>query len=183
MTCVVAIKTKNKIIIGADSASADNNYSIIGRKDKKIFKKQNMVFAFSGSFRMGQIIQFSMKIPKHDRKKSDFEYICTDIISSIQKAFKTNGFDGEDEHKRKENDGLLIIIYNKNIYVIDCDFQVALYETSYASIGSGSDIAMGSLYTTECLGNIEPKNRAELALLASAKFCTAVREPFYIIEV
>ena len=63
-TCIVAYNDrKNKILyIGGDSAGV-GDLSVRIRKDPKIFEKSGMLFGYTSSFRMGQLLQYKLVIP------------------------------------------------------------------------------------------------------------------------
>ncbi len=184
MTCIVAIKDNNKVYIGADSAAISDT-SVSTRKDPKVFKNGKFLFRFSGSFRFGQLLRFAFKPPKHE-KKDDFEYLCTDFVKKLQTTLEKNGLGGENKRSEREVEGSIIIAYKGNIYVMDSDFQIGIPVDNYASIGCGSDLALGSLHTTDSLlgvgdfKKLTPELRIKLALTAAATFSTGVLPPFII---
>jgi ATP-dependent protease HslVU (ClpYQ) peptidase subunit len=65
MTCIVGMVENGKVYIGGDSAGVSGfDYHI--REDQKVFQNGDMIFGFTSSFRMGQLLQYSLKIPDHD---------------------------------------------------------------------------------------------------------------------
>ena len=68
MTCIVALKQEGNIYIGGDSAGVSGN-NIRTRADQKVFKKSGIVFGFTTSFRMGQLIKYCLAIPKQKKRK------------------------------------------------------------------------------------------------------------------
>ena len=98
MTCIVGFVENNKVYMAGDSAGVSGfDYKI--REDQKVFKNDNMLFGFTTSFRMGQILQYCLTIPDHDPRIDDFKYLCTTFIDAVIKCFKEKGFgttsDGE----------------------------------------------------------------------------------------
>lgn len=172
MTCIVAIKQDNLIILGGDSAASGGN-RIVSRKDKKIFKKKNLHFGFSGSFRVGQLIKYQLQITKKPDNTSTTEYIVNFVVSSIIKLLTDNKL-----VKNNEMDCNLIIVCEDYIFKIDSDFQVEVSEDSYVAIGDGADVALGSLYALAGF-DISPLEKARIALEASGKYCTTVSTPYY----
>jgi len=181
MSCAVGINTGKEIYIGVDScASTEDQYEI--RQDEKIFKKGPFIIAFVGSFRMAQILRYSVKFPKQTMK-DDFQYLCTVFIDRVRGSLHKNGCLMVDpETKTEAMDGSLLLAYKKKLYCIDEDFQVGVVTSKYNSIGSGSPYALGSLYTTEKL-NLDPEERINLALESASKFSTSVTPPFTILSI
>ena len=72
---------------------------------------------------------------------------------------------------------------------MDSDFQIGIPVDNYASIGCGSDLALGSLHTTDSLlgvgefKKLTPELRIKLALTAASTFSTGVLPPFIIEQV
>jgi len=178
MTCIIGFVDKNKdIYLGGDSAGTNKNHDLDIRKDEKIFKKGEMVFGFTSSFRMGQLLRFRLDIPKHPNKMSSYEYICTLLMDRIRRCLKNGGF------AKVSNDveeiGEFIIGYRGKIYHVYSDLQVAMVKDNYDSCGCGKLMALGSLATNE---SKIPKIIVLKALEVAEKFSGAVRRPFKIIK-
>lgn len=177
MTCIVAVKEKGKIYLGGDSCGVSGlDYSI--RKDKKVFKNGEMVFGFTSSFRMGQILQYSYTLPKHPSKMSDFRYLCSTFITSIIDVFT--------EHKYIKNPGavveggIFIIGYRGNLYKCWQDFQVELVYEDYLACGCGESYALGALRVMEKT-KTHPRKKVEKALKVAESFSAGVKAPFNIV--
>lgn len=63
MTCIVGLVENNKVYIGGDSAGVAG-LSLMKRADEKVFKKDEFIFGFTSSFRMGQLIGGNFQIAK-----------------------------------------------------------------------------------------------------------------------
>lgn len=177
MTCIVGFVDNNKnITLGGDSAGvAGLNITI--RNDPKVFKKDNMVFGYTSSFRMGQLLRFKLRVPKHRvEEKSDYEYMCTDFIDSIRKCLKDNGY--TNVNNNEETIGVFIVGYRGSLYTIESDLQVAMDRDPYVSCGCGVYYALGSLNTSD---DKKPKNKVLKALETAEKFSGGVRRPFNIV--
>ena len=61
MTCIVGMLNKGKVIIGADSAGV-SGLDVQIRKDPKVFITGEFVIGCTTSFRMIELLQFSLKI-------------------------------------------------------------------------------------------------------------------------
>src|SRR3990172_12767671 len=92
MTCVVALIENGKIYMGSDSAGvSDQNIEI--RSDSKIFiKDDKMIFGFSGSFRLGQLLRYKFLIPEHADGIDVYQYMVTYFVDSVRQCFKDGGF-------------------------------------------------------------------------------------------
>ena len=175
MTCIVAIKKEYSVLLGGDSAASGNNRKV-SRLDKKIFKLGDIIFGFAGSFRIGQLIKYQLKIPNKIENINNEEYVINYLIREIVIMLKQNRL-----VKNNKMDCNLLIGLGNQIYKVDSDFQIEITNDEYASIGDGEDFALGALYALKD-SIFTPEEKAQKALEASARYCTTVEEPFYYLE-
>jgi len=177
MTCIVGLTHKNKVYIGGDSAGVAG-YNLQVRSDEKVFKKDNMIFGFTSSFRMGQIIRYCLKIPEHFPSKNDYEYLCSTFIDALIGCFKEKGYatvkDGSVSGR------IFLLGYKGNLYKIESDFQVGKVFDCFDATGYGQNFALGAL-SAIATGKIEPEKCIEAALQAAEKFSAGVSSPFKIV--
>lgn len=179
MTCVVGLVDKGKIYMGADSAGSTFSGQIATRTDKKVFMNGEVMVGICGSFRMRDILQYHVTFPTYNPKiYSPLEYANHEIAEKAREAFKSRGLTLV-ENNEESFGGSFIVGFRKKLFIVECDFQVGEVETPYVAVGSGGDIASGSLFTTQRL-NIPPVDRLHLALNAAAYANAFVRGPFYI---
>lgn len=84
MTCIVGLKHKDKVYIGGDSLGANTAFQKTVRADEKVFQKDDMIFGFTSSFRMGQILRYSFFPPARIENITDMQYL-RNIYSCINK--------------------------------------------------------------------------------------------------
>jgi hypothetical protein len=63
MTAIVGLVHKESVTIGGDSAGV-SGLSLSVRADAKVFRKGRYLFGFTTSYRMGQLIRYSLQPPK-----------------------------------------------------------------------------------------------------------------------
>jgi len=177
MTCIVGFVDKNKdIYLGGDSAGT-SGHNLDVRKDVKVWKKGEMVFGYTSSFRMGQLLRFKLDIPDQPKKMNDYEFMCTLFIDRVRRCLRNNGY--AKINNNVEEIGEFLVGYKAKIYHIYSDCQVGINEYKYDSCGCGRNYAMGSLATNDS------KSAKEIVLKAleiAEKFSTSVRRPFKIIK-
>lgn len=176
MTCIVALKDNGNIYIGGDSAGVAG-LSISIRNDEKVFQNGPFVFGFTSSFRMGQILRYKFYPPEQTPSQSDMKYMVTDFIDSVRQCFAANGFGDKDATVG----GNFLVGYKGNLYNIQDDFQVGLPNVDFDAAGCGTDLALGSLYSTQG-SNLSPEQRITVALEAASKFSAGVAPPFIILK-
>ncbi len=178
MTCIVGFidkKTKT-VTMGADSAGVAG-FEIIIRKDPKIFKNGPFLIGCTSSFRMIQLLRFSLKVPEI-KNKDIYEYLCTDFIDAIRKCFVDGGF----MQKTKDGDeqgGAFLVAYKNRLFEIDSDYQVAESLNGILSCGCGSSYALGALYSIHN-NDITSKEKVLTALKAASFYSAGVSEPYII---
>lgn len=146
MTCIVGYvdKSDGRIIMGSDSIAASGWDKRIQEIPKVFIKNEKMIIGYTTSFRMGQLLEYSLILPEHPSEKSDHEYLCTDFINSVKKCFKDNDF--AEVKNNVVGGGTFLVGYKGNIYKIFSDFQVSLSIDGYDACGCGESYALAAIY-------------------------------------
>jgi hypothetical protein len=182
MTCIVGIVKEGVIYMGGDSAGVAG-LDVEEREDEKVFVLQDkFLIGFTTSFRMGNLLRFSLNPPDQPEGQDNYRYMCTGFIEAVRKCFADNGFVGKsaEGHNRDEG-GQFLVGFHGKLYTVHGDFQVGKARTNYNSVGCGRPYAMGALFATEGLA-MSPQNRIILALRTAVKFSGGVRPPFTLSE-
>ncbi|MBI5421253.1 MAG: hypothetical protein HZA35_02970 [Parcubacteria group bacterium] len=184
MTCIAIATDGENIVMGGDSAGVGGSDLTI-RKDRKVFQRTGLdktkwVFGFTTSFRMGELIQYELTLPKVDARarKDLYGFMVKKFIFSLRKCFKKGGW--AEREKGRESGGTFIIGLLGRIFVIYNDYQVEEPMDPFGAVGCGSDAAKGSLYTSQKDRNL--KRRVHIALEAAQRFSTGVRKPFVFVK-
>jgi ATP-dependent protease HslVU (ClpYQ) peptidase subunit len=184
MTCIVAIAQNGTVYMGSDHAASDDKSGwVMSRKEPKCFKVGQYGIAFTDSFRMGQILQYSWTPPKYTPTKTNSgldKFMRTKFIDSVKVAFKDHGF-GDIGGTDEDTGGIFIVGIEGRIFVVDEDFHVGENVVNYMAEGSGGMFALGALHATKNQKN--PKMRLKLALEAASEFSMSVAPPFTYIQV
>lgn len=174
MTCIVGyIDRKNKkAYIGGDSDGS--NHSNIGhRKDKKVFEKSGMLFGYTTSYRMGQLLKEVLVIPDIEKDEDEFTYMVTKFIPELIKIYDESKYLQKDKDGQAQG-GFFITILNDRLFVVESDFQVHEPDYDYTSVGSGMYYALGSLYTSSSY-DVDIKAKLTTAINAAIEFNPFVR--------
>lgn len=91
MTCIAGFIEDGRVWIGGDSAGV-GGYSLTVRADQKVFRNGKMLFGFTSSFRMGQLLRWALTIPDHDPRADVEKYMATVFVNAVRECLKTNGF-------------------------------------------------------------------------------------------
>lgn len=183
MTCIVGMIDNKRVIMGGDSAGVSGLHVTI-RKDPKVFIVGDFLIGCTTSFRMIELLQFSLKV-KERGEMDVYEYICTDFINAVRKCFTKGGY-LQKFTSGDEKGGEFLVGYQGRLFKISTDFQVGESAEPYEACGSGEDYAKGSLYESSperTDTNLLPKYRIIRALETAVKFNAGVRPPFLIKEI
>lgn len=178
MTCIVGLVDNGVVFMGGDSA-ASGGLAIETRADPKVFVNGPMIFGFTSSFRMGQLLQYALQVPEQSRKKLDFAYLVTDFVDAVRELYRSKGFMGKAEER--EAGGTFLLGYHGALYAVSDDFQVVRLALPYAAVGCGADLALGAMYATDGCG-LDPRARIRKALAAAEEFSAGVRGPFHVLR-
>ena len=185
MTCIVAIAQNGIVYMGADHAASDDKTGwILARKDPKVFKVGQYGIAFTDSFRVGQILQYSWTPPKYTPTKTNSgldKFMRTKFIDSVKVAFKDNGFGAIGQNSEEDTGGIFIVGVCGRLFTVDEDFHVGENLVNYMAEGSGGMLALAALHATKKQKN--PRIRLKAALEAATEFNMAVSAPYTYIQV
>lgn len=174
MTCVIAIKDDGVVYMGADSAGGDL-YTIRTRIDPKVHKVGEFMFGFTTSFRMGQLLAHAFKAPDRDPRVATEKFMATSFVDAVRDCLKAGGYAKKDSEV--EHGGTFLVAYEGRVFTVYDDYQVAEGALPYEAVGCGTDMAMGSLFSTQD-SSMTPSARIDLALRAAEAFSCGVRGPF-----
>lgn len=178
MTCIVGMAHEGSVIIGADSAGADGWLNRRIRSDRKVFTNGHLIFGFTSSFRMGQLLQFELTPPPVIEGQAPYEYAVKALVPAIRRTLREGGWIKTE--RGHDEGGLFLVGFRGHLFRIDGDFQVGESTEAYESVGCGDCYAMGAMHAAHALA---PKDRLLAGLEAAAKFSAGVAGPFNFVEI
>lgn len=152
MSLVIAIKDKDRIVLGADKqvSSGDSKDHTI-TKIWEVDELPGAIMGGVGSARASQVIQYANIIDKNlINRDIGTDFIICSLAPTICEGLKRNGFNIE----AKEGDfcemmpNSFIFAYKDRAWLIWNDLSVQEI-SDYLAIGSGSDVARGALFATK----------------------------------
>lgn len=178
MTCIVGVEHKGFVYMGGDRCGSNSSLKVTVDRSK-VFLNKDVLIGFTDSFRFGDILQFHYVPAKRPKKFSDEEYVYLIMIEQIRDLLKDKGYATVADNA--ESGGNCLIGYRGKLYELQDDFSLNRTMNGFNAVGSGADIALGSLYTTGLEG-WEPEKRIITALEAAEEFCPGVRRPFDVVR-
>lgn len=185
MTCIVGVvdREQRKMWIGGDSAGVDGGFGLNRVAQPKVFRKGPMLMGYTSSFRMGQLLQYKLELPKWDvtvdhEPNDAYEWMVTKFIEAARRCLKNGGYANVKENV--DRGGTFICLLDCKVFVVHSDFQAMQVVEDYAAVGSGEDLALGSLHTTDAL-NMGSVPRIHRALEAATAFSAGVHPPYTVL--
>ena len=183
MTCICAIEHKGSVYIGGDSAYSDDNMISTTAFNEKVFIIENMIIGVCGSLRTMQVIKHGLKLPlKKDPAQTDMSYLVIDFVDSLRKLLKDKASLATDDNCESLPDTGFLLGDGKKIFEVDTDMQVVRPVDGYAAMGSGAQVALGSLYTTKHNQDLTPEEKITIALESASHHTCHVRPKFHILR-
>lgn len=166
MTIIVAYKTDDKIIIGADKRVIEDKI-IVSETSSKILNKELIVesynnlnyehflIGFSGAYSLFELLK-TFEAPRKDSNDTFMEYLYKNFVPKLHNHLRKYNF-YIDYNGQEGVDWELLIAYKNNLFLVEFNLGVIEILASYYAIGKSKDIALGSLYTTCQEGSVTSK--------------------------
>lgn len=175
MTCIVGLISGGHVYIGGDSAGVAG-LDMVVRSDSKVFRNGPCLFGFTSSFRMGQLLRYSLHVPNRHPDIDVMKWLCSDFINAVRSCLKDGGF--ASKNSETEQGGHFLLGYQGRLFHIGGDYQVGESAEPYEAVGCGEAFALGAMYASK--GISDPESRITLALEAAQANSAGVRGPFVI---
>lgn len=184
MTCVAGIVHAGEVYIGADSAGVDACYGLTVRADEKVFVRERSgtrwVFGFCGSFRIGQLLRYSLDIPEPEDDDDPTKFMVTKFVDAVRCCLAEGGA-LRTTKKYREEAGTFLVGLRGDLFTIEGDLQVARAVDPYAAIGCGDHLAVGAMHALADTRK-RPEAKIEAALAAAERYSAGVRGPFHVVS-
>lgn len=172
MTCIAAFIEDGAVWMGADSAGI-GGYSLTVRADQKIFRNGPMLFGFTSSFRMGQLLRYALTVPHRHPDVPVDKFMSTVFVDAVRECLKSHGWARKREEV--EEGGTFLVAYLGRLFCIQEDYQVAEALDPFDAVGCGHDIAKGALFATT---QLRGQDRLKVVFDAAERYSAGVRAPF-----
>ena len=180
MTCIIGFAEGGNVWIGGDSAGTNVYFNQRIRVDEKVFLKGDMIFGFTSSFRMGQILRYHFSIPSLKVGQDIDSYLHTTFLDALIESLSDNHYTTEKDNVVRG--GNFLFGYKGKLYEIEPNFQISETIDKFDAVGCGDDLAMGAMYTIEKLASkLSPELKIKIGLSAACKFSAGVAPPFKIL--
>lgn len=155
-------------LLASESALPGDKMNMRG---SKILNQDGMLIGFSGSVRVGNILQYMYKPDSfHPDKDEPMEYLVQQWIEGLRSALKIGGVaaGGRSVGEQDWMDSGILVALHGLLFAIQDDFSVIPIKEHYHATGCGYYLAMGALYAQRNL--VPDKSVVKEALSAAAHF-------------
>jgi len=168
MTCIVAIETATGAIIGTDSAAVDHTGEVDLVDEPKWVITPNYIAVWAGAM---NFTNFYTKHKVRHKRAAETPKQYAQYLANTWRGITPGMKDLESE--------VLLVIAGK-VFYLQGDWSVYRSAHGYSAAGSGSQVALGSLFSTL---SMPTKDRVIQALAASAMHCNSVAKPLHVLEI
>lgn len=180
MTVIAGVVHGGRVFLAGDSAGSAG-WELRVRADPKVFANGPYVFGFTGSYRMGQLLQYVFEPPVPEEGADLHRFMVAEFIPALRKCLSEGGYARKESEQ--ETGGTFLVGIRNRLFGVESDYQVAEGADSYAAVGCGAQVALGSLHSTESsllVDPQDPQDRLHRALSAAERFSNGVRGPFHL---
>jgi len=157
MTCIIGIECENKVYLAGDVQGTGWNNKIV-HTEPKVYKKNDVIFGYTTSYRFGQIIEHHIDVPLIPEDKSKiYQWICTQFIPNIRQTLTEHEYEGGGE---------MLFGVGNELWKLQEDFSVLRAACGYNAVGSGTEYAIGSIFTSVSSRQVNSDNVEDVLKLA-----------------
>ena len=171
-TCIIMIREGKKIYLGSDM-NVCRGATVVNTSFPKIMDVGPLTIAVCGTVRLLQLCQFGL---------DPTSYIGLDE-DKVLPQLSEDLFELWSARKNTDEDniyGSVLVINNRKPYEISVpDLSYIPIDTKYYAMGSGEDVALGSLYETNQF-DMEPEERIKSAITAANHFDHRIGKKVYM---
>lgn len=177
MTCIAVVRDQanNKIWMAGDRGISDDNTISVG-SSPKIWKKEGYLFGYAGSMD-GDRIKHLFVPPQFEGRGSVDKFMYSRFLKALRKFYEEWWVDTS----ASSDFGMIICVRGKIYEHSSGDMSLTQYDQDYLAMGSGGDLAMGSLYSTKLYK--DGRKRANLAVQAAINHSPSCKGPIDILSI
>lgn len=183
MTCIVALRHDKGVTLGADRQGTAGYLTHLSAQPK-ISEHSGVLVGGAGSIRLSQVINHELDwddVTMRLRVDDDpLVWAVKKLIPAIRGILGTHAALHTENSVVEYRHSAAIFVVRNRIFVLRGDLQVYENAEPYAAIGSGDEVALGSLWSTDAMK--DAAGRVRLALEAADRWISSVGGPFDYLE-
>lgn len=170
MTCIVGISDGNNVYIGGDRAISDGD-TILTMSRPKVGVRGDWIYGYAGDLGIGQLIEV-IDLPIVGDKDDPYLLIMNELVYTLHE--RIDNFIKSDEPQAD-----FLLGCKGRLFELNTEAW-GIAEVQESAIGSGSQYALGSLYTS--IDN-PPIYRIDKALNAAITYSPSCQGPTDILDI
>lgn len=174
MTIVIALKDKERIVVGSDSACGDEKTTL--RCGPKFFESDGIIWGLCG------FVIYEQALRRAVDEDSSFAVNvgAGNVVKRFKKILENENLLIDKDGFKEMKDSRFFFIENNKMFYLDADLSYWETHNPFLAIGSGAEFALGALHALE--SSVHTVAKVEAGLEAAAAFNPFVRVPFHIQE-
>lgn len=160
MSCVVGLIYDKAIYMASDGIATTEDGEKRPIQAVKIFRNGDYLFGYSGSVRAGQVM-FS----QHFKPPDDIDK----LVDEMREHMSVKGVMIIADTQVQMCNANFLIGYKGKLFEVLMDFQINEIEGDYTAIGSGAQLALGSLHSSTDM-MMTPRERVVMAVEAACEY-------------
>lgn len=181
MTCIAAI-IDNKGVghIACDSLGSD----LLSKRvftTPKIFVVGDMLIGFTGSYRIGQLLQYRLQLPTARMGQELDEWLHVDFIDSVREILLQNGAMQVDNSVELADSKFLVVVAGR-VFTIQEDLSLLESVDPFEAVGSGEMYARATMNALVQHKVTKPERVLTEAIEAAAKYVPSVGGDIHLLS-
>jgi ATP-dependent protease HslVU (ClpYQ) peptidase subunit len=172
MTCIAAIVDEKGVGHIACDSVGSNHYTKAAYVTRKIFAVGDMLIGMTGSYRMGQILQYRLALPAATVDQNLETWLHVDFIDAVRNVLKENGYLKVENNE--ETSGTFLVVVAGRIFTVQNDLSLLESQDSFEACGSGEDYARATMNCLVGFGVEDPALILTEAIEAATKYVPSV---------
>jgi len=184
MTVVCAVRDGAVVLMSADSAATDETGYRVLRRDSKMFRLRvprgrgahcDMLLGLCGEYHRLQLVACSFRPPRM-HQRDPWVYLVASFVPALKRFIEIHFGGGKEDDFMDGNSELLIALQGR-IFTLYSNGQLQETRDGFASIGSGSQIALGAMH---CAAQLQAVSWEVLdcGMYAAEAYHSGVQRPF-----
>ena len=170
MSCVVGLIYDKAIYMASDGIATTEDGEKRPIKAIKLFKNGDYLFGYSGSVRAGQVMFSPHFKPPEDINK---------LVDEMREHMSIKGTMIVTDTQVQMCNANFLIGYKGKLFEVLMDFQLNEVLGDYTAIGSGEQLALGSLHASMDM-MMTPRERVEMAIEAACEYDMSCGPPINV---
>lgn len=181
MTCIAAIVDKKGVGHIACDSVGSNSFTRSFYSTRKIFSVGNVLFGFTGSYRLGQLLQYRLELPQAHVDQNLEQYMNIGFIDSVRSTLKDHGYlHVEDNEESLE--GEFLVVFSGRIFTVQSDLSILESMDKFEATGSGEDYARATMHCLTAFGVEDSHLILTEAIETATKYVPSVGGEIHILS-